>query len=74
MSRDSSVGIATKATEWTIGVRFSPGAGNSSLRHRGVHTGSEAHPASYVVCTGLFPGGGVGSEAAGAWNWPLIYI
>jgi len=38
---------------WTIGVRF-PGEGKNgffSLRHR-VHTGSEAHPATYAMGTG----------------------
>jgi len=31
-----------------------------------VQTGPGAHPASYTVGTGFFPGG----KAAGAWRWP----
>ena len=31
-----------------------------------VQTDSEAHPASYTVGTGVFPGG----KVAGAWRWP----
>jgi len=40
-----------------IGVRVPAGAGNFSLHHH-VHTGSEAHPASYLMNTaGYFTGG-----------------
>jgi hypothetical protein len=40
-----------------IGVRFSEGAGNFSLRHR-AQTGSGAHPASYIMgAMGSFSGG-----------------
>jgi hypothetical protein len=64
MSRGISVSIATGygLDDRMIGVRFSTGAGNFSLRHR-VQTGSGAHPASYSIGTGgSFPGG----KAAGA--------
>jgi hypothetical protein len=56
--RDSSVGIALSygLDDWVSRVRFPAGAGNFSL-HR-VQTGSEAHPASYLVGNkGSFPGG-----------------
>jgi hypothetical protein len=58
LSRHSSVGIATAygVDDWMIGIRFSAGAGNFTLRHR-VQTGSGAHPASYPMDTGLFPWG-----------------
>jgi hypothetical protein len=53
---------ARLATGWTIGVRFTVGAGSLSLLHR-VQTGSGLHPASYSMGTGgSFPGG----KAAGA--------
>jgi hypothetical protein len=58
MSRDSSVGIATDygLDDRMIGVRFPVGAENFSRLH--VHTGSEAHPASYPMGTGgSYPGG-----------------
>jgi hypothetical protein len=45
-----------------IGVRIPAGAVNFSLRHC-VHTGSEAHPASYPMGTGGFF---LGSKAAAA--------
>jgi hypothetical protein len=63
MSRDSSVGIATgyRMDDRMIGVRFSAGAGNFSLRHR-VEIVSRAHPASYPVGTG---GSFSGGKAAG---------
>ena len=44
MGRDSSVGIATELSWW--GARFSTP----------VQTGSGAHPASYTMGTGSFPG------------------
>jgi hypothetical protein len=52
------VGIATGygLDDRMIGVRFPPGAGNFSLRHR-VQTGSGAHPTSYQWVPGLFPWG-----------------
>jgi hypothetical protein len=44
-------------------VQAQVGAGNFSLHHRRVQTGSGAHPASYPMSTrGSFPGG----KAAGA--------
>jgi hypothetical protein len=43
--------IQRLATGWTIGVRFSAGAGNFSLRQH-VQTGSRAHPASYPMGSG----------------------
>jgi len=60
MDRDSSVGIATRYrssypvidSRW--GARFSAP----------VQTCSEAHPVSYIMSTGSFPGG----KAAGAWR------
>jgi hypothetical protein len=59
MSRDSSVGIVTRyrldgpGIESYWGVTFSV--------H--IQTSSEAHPASYTMGTGSFPGG----KATGAW-------
>jgi hypothetical protein len=50
-------------------VRFPVGAGNFSFHHR-VQNGSGAHPASYPMGTGFFPG----SKAAGAWSWPITSI
>jgi hypothetical protein len=60
MGTDSSVGIATRygldgpGTESRWEERF------SAL----VQTGPGAHPASYTMSTGTFPGG----KAAGAWR------
>jgi hypothetical protein len=67
MSRDSWVGIAAgyRLDGRMIGVRFPAGAGNFSLRHH-VQTGTEAHPASCAIGTGI-PSLGVkrlGREAA----------
>jgi hypothetical protein len=59
MDRDSSVSIATRygldgpGIESRWGARFSPP----------VQTGHGAHPASYTVVTGSFPG----DKVAGAW-------
>jgi hypothetical protein len=64
MSRDSSVCIAIGygLNGRGSGIPFPAGAGNFSLHHS-VQTGSGAHPASYLMCTGgCFPG----SKAAGA--------
>jgi len=53
-----------------IGVLFPAGAGNFSLWHC-AQTGSGAHPASYLMCTGgPFPG----FKVAGLWSWPLTSI
>jgi hypothetical protein len=63
-SQDGSVGIGTGygLDDRIIGVRFTAGAGNFSLRHR-IQTDSEAHPTSYPMGRGgSFPGG----RAAGA--------
>jgi len=62
MGQHSSVGIATRyglggpgiESRWGGGARFSAP----------VKTGPETHPASYTICTGLFPDG----KAAGAWR------
>jgi hypothetical protein len=57
--RDSSVGIATDygMNDRMIWVRIPARAGNFSLRHRVLQTGSGPHPASYPVGTGgSFPG------------------
>jgi hypothetical protein len=43
--------VAQSATGWTTGVRFPAGAKFFSLRRR-VQTGSEAHPALDLMCTG----------------------
>jgi hypothetical protein len=53
MSRNSLVYIATGygLDDRMIGVRFSAGAENFSLRHH-VQTGSGTHPASYLMGTG----------------------
>jgi hypothetical protein len=52
-------------------IRFPVGAGNFSLHHRCVQTGSGVHPASYPMGTrGSFPEG----KATGAWIWPLTSI
>jgi hypothetical protein len=73
MSRDSSVGIATRLRaldDWGSKAPFQAGAGNFSLHHR-VQNGSGAHPASYPRSTRCsFPGG----KAAGAWSWSLAFI
>jgi hypothetical protein len=46
-----------KVMGWTTGVRFPAGPGNFCLRHR-IHTGFEAHPASYPIGNkDSFPGG-----------------
>jgi hypothetical protein len=46
-------------------------AGSGEGAHDPLHvvqSGSEVHPASYLIGTGgSFPGG----QAAGAWSWPL---
>jgi hypothetical protein len=58
ISRNGSVGIATGfgLDDRMIGVRFPVAAVNFSHGHL-VHTGSEAHPASYPIGTGAsFPG------------------
>jgi hypothetical protein len=58
-SRDSSVGIPLdyELDDRGSRVRFPAKAGNFSLHHR-VQTGSEAHPASYLMGNrGSFPGG-----------------
>jgi len=61
MARDSSVGIATRygldgpGVESRCGARFS----------EPVQTGPGAHPVSYKVGTGSFPG-----VSVGAWRWP----
>jgi hypothetical protein len=53
------------------GFRVPAGAGNFSLHHRYVQTGSGGHPASYPTGTrGSFPG----AKAARAWSWPLTSI
>jgi hypothetical protein len=65
VGRDSSAGIATRygldgpGIESRWGSRFSA----PLQAERG------AHPASYTMDTGSFPGGG--GEAAGAWRLPL---
>jgi hypothetical protein len=64
MSRDNSVGIATRlrAGDGSSRVRFPAGAGMFSLHHR-LQTGSGTHPASYPVGNrGSIPVG----KAAGA--------
>jgi hypothetical protein len=48
-----AVGIIPRLTiNGKIEVPFPAGAGNFSLRHR-VQTGSGAHPASYLMGTGI---------------------
>ena len=56
MGRDSSVGIATRYGLDGPGIESRWGASFSAP----VHTGPGAHPASYTMGTGSFPGG----------NWP----
>ena len=51
-SRDSSVGIATRYGLDGPGIKSRCGARFSAP----VQTGSEAHPASYTMGTGSFPG------------------
>jgi hypothetical protein len=51
-SRDSSVGIATRYGLDGPGIKFRWGPRFSAP----VQTGSEAHPASYTMGTGSFPG------------------
>jgi len=55
MSRDSSVGMATHYGLGGPGIESRWGARFSAP----IQTGSEAHPASYTVGTGSFPGRGV---------------
>jgi hypothetical protein len=55
LDRDSSVGIA-RPTGRTAGVRFLAGEIRSSLHHS-VQTGSEAHPDSYPMGTGVITQG-----------------
>ena len=50
--RDSSVGIATELRGGRSGDRIPVGARFSAL----FQTGPGAHPASYTMCTGSFPG------------------
>jgi hypothetical protein len=54
--------VSRRATDWTDGIQFPPGAKDFSLL-RSVQTGSGAHPVSYTMGSGgSFPGG----KAAGA--------
>jgi hypothetical protein len=47
---------------WTTGVRLPAGARNL-FSTPSVQTGSEAHPASYTICTGgSFPGGNAAAD------------
>jgi len=59
------------ATGWTAWVQLLAEAMKRflSLNHC-VHTGSEAHSASYPVIQGILPWG----KTAGAWSWPLTSI
>jgi hypothetical protein len=60
MSWGSSVSIVPGCglNDRMIGVQFPEGSGNFSLQHC-IHTGSEAHPASYATSTGgSLPGAG----------------
>ena len=59
VGRGSSVGIATGYGLDGPGIESRWGAKFSAL----VQTGPEAHPPSYTIGTGSFPGG----KAAGAW-------
>jgi hypothetical protein len=71
-SRNSSVGIDTGygLDDQMIGVRFSTGVGNFSLR-RHVRTGTGAYPASYPVGTGVIS---LWGKAAGTWSCLLTSI
>ena len=60
--RDSSVGIATRYELDTPGIESRWGARFSAS----VQTGPGAHPFSYTMGTGSFPGG----KTARAWCWP----
>jgi len=62
VGRDSSVGIATRYGLDSPGIESRWGKRFSAP----VQTGPGAHPASYTVGTGSFPGG----KAAGAWPLP----
>jgi len=60
MDRGNAVSIATRYELDGSGDRIPVGARFSAH----VQTGPGAHPASYTVGTGFFPGG----KAAGAWR------
>ena len=62
VGRDSSVGIATRYGLDGPGIESRWGARFSAP----VQTGPGAHPTSYTMGTGSFPGG----KAAGAWRCP----
>jgi hypothetical protein len=66
ISRDRSVAIVT-GYNLQARVRFPTGERDFSLLHS-VHTGSGAHPVSYIVGTGSSFHSG---KAAGAWSWSL---
>ena len=61
-SRDSSVSIATRYGLDGQGIESRWGPSFSTP----FQTGIWAHPASYTIGTGSFPGG----KAAEAWRWP----
>jgi hypothetical protein len=65
MSRDGSVGIATRLLAGQPRIRgLIPGRGS-------VQTCSGAQPASCTMNTGCYFAGG---KAAGAWSWPLTFV